>query len=59
MIFRELHVFVQDVISESFGEEGGKSVEVKARCLTLTATLYSSTRRTNATCNSIWLSSSG
>jgi hypothetical protein len=37
MIFCELHVFVQDMISEPFGEEGGKSVEVKARCLMLTA----------------------
>ena len=31
MIFRELHVFVQDMI----GEEGGKSIGVEARCLTL------------------------
>ena len=35
MIFRELHAFVQDMNGEPFGEEGGKSIGVKARCLTL------------------------
>ena len=35
MIFRELHVLVQNIIGEPSGEEGGKSIGVEARCLTL------------------------